>query len=383
MAIIGIDASILLHGMRAGRRHSRNLLKQLLVSYHEDEWRLLYFDRKGDTPGRLSHSFNGNTQEVISRTPMRLMLPFWKALGYPSAEDWLGSIDVLYAPDLYFPPAKRAPVLCTIRGVAYLTIPHLCEPSTVRALNRSFAYARKRASHFLAVSESTRQDLLRLTDLPPDRIHVVTHGVDPIFRREDSDECHASIKRKFGVDRPFLLYVGVIGRHKNVMAILRAYHAAGLHREGIDLIMAGPFESEIGPARLFVAQSGINKFVHFTGNVTQEGNTLVELYNAALALIHPSFYEGWGTTPLEAMACGTPVVASDIPSVREVVQDSALLVPPEDQEALKIAMLQVAGDKSSRTELASKGLKHVAQHTWEKAAGQLRQVLSCVKEEGR
>jgi glycosyltransferase involved in cell wall biosynthesis len=235
----------------------------------------------------------------------------------------------------------------------------------------------------LAVSESTRQDLLRLTDLPPDRIHVVTHGVDPIFRCEDSDECYASIKQKFGVDRPFLLYVGVIGRHKNVMAILRSYHAAGLHREGIDLILAGPFESEIGRARSFVVQSGIERFVHFTGNVTQKDNTLVELYNAALALVHPSFYEGWGTTPLEAMACGIPVVASDIPSVREVVQDSALLVSPDDLEALKLAMLKVAGEEDCRKELAARGLKHVAQHTWEQSARRLRQVLAQVQEEGR
>jgi len=383
MARIGIDASILLHGMRAGRRHSQNLFKQLMASYHEDEWRLLYFDRRGNTPGRIFHSSNGNMSETISRIPMGLVVPFWRAVGYPSVEDWLGSIDVLYAPDLYFAPAKRAPVLCTIRGVAYLTIPHLCESRTVRDLTKAFAYARKRASHFLAVSESTRQDLLRLTDLPSNRIHVVTHGVDPIFKRHDLDECRTSIAQKFGVDRPFLLYVGVVGRHKNVMGILRAYHATGMHREGIDLIMAGPFESEIGPARSFAIQSGIDKAVHFTGNVTQEDNSLVELYNAALALVHPSFYEGWGTTPLEAMACGTPVVASDIPSLREVVQEAALLVPPEDLEALKLAMLQVAGDKDCRTELASKGLKHVAQHTWERAARRLRQVLAYVQEEGR
>jgi glycosyltransferase involved in cell wall biosynthesis len=132
-----------------------------------------------------------------------------------------------------------------------------------------------------------------------------------------------------------------------------------------------------------VVQSGIERFVHFTGNVTQKDNTLVELYNAALALVHPSFYEGWGTTPLEAMACGIPVVASDIPSVREVVQDSALLVSPDDLEALKLAMLKVAGEEDCRKELAARGLKHVAQHTWEQSARRLRQVLAQVQEEGR
>ncbi|MCK7508389.1 MAG: glycosyltransferase [Desulfobacterales bacterium] len=148
-------------------------------------------------------------------------------------------------------------MLCTIRGVAYLAIPHLCEPGKVSALTDAFEYACRRGHHFLAVSESTRQELLRLTDLPPDRIHVVTHGVDPIFRPLDRGECRRSIARKFGIERPFLLYVGVIGRHKNVMGILTAYSASGLCREGMELVMAGPFESEIKNARSFVVQKGL------------------------------------------------------------------------------------------------------------------------------
>ena len=383
MARIGIDASIVLHGERAGRRHSRNLLKQLVSQFDQDDWRLLYFDRKGCTPGRIFPATNGVARETVSRIPVRLLLPSWRKLGSPSVEDWLGTIDVFYAPDLYFPPTRRAPVLCTIRGVAYLAIPQMCDPGNVRALERAFAYARKRAHHFLAVSESTRQDLLRFTDLRPDRIHVATHGVDPAFRQLDCAECRDSVARKYGIQRPFLIYVGVIGRHKNVKGLLQAFSDSGLHRQGLDLVLAGPFEAEIGPARSMVSRTGLESAVHFIGKVCQEDDTLVELYNAAVALVHPSFYEGWCSTPLEAMACGTPVVASDVPSVREVVQEAALLVPPDDVDDLKFAMLRVVEDKSCRADLVEKGFAHAGHHTWERSARRLRQVLAHVQQEGR
>jgi glycosyltransferase involved in cell wall biosynthesis len=383
MAIIGIDGSILLHGERAGKRHSRNLLQQLVHQFDRDQWRLLYFDRRGNTPGRLVLGSNGSARETVSRIPMRLLSLPWQRLGCPSAEEWLGSVDVLYAPDLHFPPTRRAPILCTIRGVAYLAIPHLCDPVKVHSLTHAFEYARRRAHHFLAVSESTRQDLLQLTDLPPERIHVVRHGVDPVFRQLDRAECRMSVARRFAVERLFLLYVGVIGRHKNIMGILLAYAASGLHRRGVDLVMAGPFESEIKNARSFVAQKRLEKSVHFIGNVNPEDDSLVRLYNAAVALVHASFYEGCCATPLEAMACGTAVVASDIPPVREVVQDAAILVPPNDIDAWREAFIRIAEDETDRSVLVEKGLSPVRQHTWKGAAERLRQVLTRVMAIGR
>ncbi len=383
MAVIGIDASILLHGERAGRRHTRNLLTELLRRSDQDEWRLLFFDRKGHTPGRLSETCGGAVRETVSRMPMRLLAVPWRAAGFPAAEAWLGPVDVFYAPDLYFPPLRRAPVLCTLRGVAYLAIPDLCAPAKVRSLNRAFAHARRHAHHFLAVSESTRQDLLRLTDLPPDRIHVVTHGVDPVFRPRDPEQARLALRRRFGLERPYLLYVGVIGRHKNTVGLIEAFASAGLQRQGIDLVLAGPFESKTGEERSWAARAGLEAGVHFTGPLVQEDETLAALYSAALALVHPSFYEGWCATPLEAMACGTAVVAADIPSVREVVQDAAILVPPDDIDAWKQAMIRVAGDESLRSALIAQGLWHVQAHTWQRSAERLRQVLTHVMEAGR
>lgn len=379
MARFGLDATAVLHGERAVRRNTRNLLQNLVRLHEDDEWALLYFDRSGRTPGRLTFTEPSSWSERISRLPMRGLLPIWSCLGVPAVESWLGAIDVFYAPDLYFPPARRAPVLCTVRGVAYLAIPEWCEPDKVRAFVKAMRYARRHASHFLAVSESTRQDLLRHTDLPPDRLHVVTHGVDPVFRRLDAAGSRDFVAQRFGLARSYLLYVGVIGRHKNILGLLQAWALAAPRTSGVDLVLAGPFEPEIHRAREFIARAGLTERVRFLGTVSQEDDTLVHLYNAALGLVFPTLYEGWCSPPLEAMACGIPVVASNIPSVREVVEDAAVLVPPQDVEAWAQAIIRLADDAVWRADLVERGGRHVKKHTWEGAARNLRRVLGLVQ----
>src|SRR2546425_4329809 len=122
---------------------------------------------------------------------------------------------------------------------------------------------------------------------------------------------------------------------------------------GLDLVLAGPFEPEIDRARAFVARSGLQDRVHFIGAVGQEDDTLTQLYNAALALVHPTFYEGWCATPMEAMACGTPVVASDIPPVREVVGEAGAAVPPPDGAGRGKQLGGVAAEEAWRARLAA------------------------------
>lgn len=382
MARFGLEATAVLHGERAVQRNTRNLLQHLVQLHEQDEWALLYFDRQGTTAGRLAFGASHSWSERVSRLPMRALLPVWDLFGAPAVESWLGPVDVFYAPDLYFPPARRAPVLCTVRGVAYLAIPERCEPDKVKALVKALGYARRHATHFLAVSESTRRDLLRHTDIRPDRVHVVTHGVDPAFRPLAAAASRAFVERRFGLARPFFLYVGVIGKHKNVLGLLEAWAMAAPRVPALDLVLAGPFEPEIARARAFVAEAGLGERVRFLGAVGQGDDALVHLYNAALGLVFPTLYEGWCAPPLEAMACGAPVLASDIPSVREVVEEAGALLPPEDEEAWALAMVRLAEDGAWRADLAERGLRHVKKHSWEGAARNLRRVLSLVQGAG-
>lgn len=367
--LIGLDATPLLHGERAIRRNSRNLL-QHLTAVDTVDWRALYFDRKGNTPGRL-----GLNDEVICRYPMKILMPAWSNVAWPPLE-WIAGkdMDLFYAPDLYFPPANHTPVLATVRGLAYLAVPEHCAAEKVESLQKAFAYSCKHADYFLAVSESTKQDLLRLTDVSEEKIFVSSHGVDPVFKCVEEASARAYVQQNFGVERPFFLFVGAISTHKNVRLLVDALSKSNL--DGVDLILAGPHEEPFTTElRARIEQLELSSRVHLIGAIGQEGNALVYLYSAAKAFLFPTFYEGWCAPPLESMACGTAVISTQIPSVEEVTGGAAVLLPVDDVSAWAIHMEKIMEDKQWQSSLVEKGLVHVQQHTWEKSAEKLLGIM--------
>ena len=372
---IWIDATPVIHGERAIRRNTRNLLSSLL-SRNRADYGLLYFDQRGNSPGRLTLPPKGGSRERVRRWPVRLLLPGWRWFGEPSFERLVGKVDLLYSPDLYFPPVRRGKVLSTIRGIVYLKRKDLLNPSQRRRLTKAFSYARLRSNYFLAVSETTRRDLLECTDIPEERIYVVTHGVDPRFKILPKDSSWQAVRKRFNLNRPYLLYVGAVAIHKNVLGLVEAFSLVASQERNLDLVLAGPEETATYLARAKVYAKQLENRVHFLGQIEQEGPTLVELYNAAEMLVFPSFYEGWCAPPLEAMACGKPAVCSSVPAVAEVVGDAGVLVNPKDPEAIADAICKVLNDSGFRQQLIGNGIDHVAQHTWDRAAEQLETIFA-------
>ncbi len=336
---------------------------------------MLYFDWKGNTSGRLALSPNKDLEERVCRCPMRLLLPWWRRFGKPAIDRFVGKIDLLYAPDLYFPPVRHGRVLSTIRGVAYLAIEGLLDPNHHQMLTEAFSYACKRSDYFLAVSEATRRDLLNYTNLPPDRIFVVTHGVDPVFKRMPRESARKMVRERFNIHRPYLLYVGAVAIHKNVFGLLDAFARVAAYEKDIDLVLVGPAETAAVSAKQRVAEEDLTGRVHFLGSIDQENSVLTELYNAAEMMVFPSFYEGWCAPPLEAMACGVPVVGSNIPAVTEVVGNAAVLADPQDPEAIAHAISKVLYDTNLRRQMIQSGCVHAAQHTWERSAQRLENIF--------
>jgi len=379
---IGLDATAMVHGERAVRRNTQNLITAL-VEHEEHEWALLCFNRAPSPPLLPSMQAKNHVSEHPSRWPMRLMIPIWEHLGIGHAEHWLGAIDLLYAPDLYFPPTRGAPVLCTIRGLAYKAIPEVCAPEHVRSLNRAFAYARRHAHYFLAVSESTKRDMLQLTDIPEDRIFVVTHGVDPAFRELPAVACRRFVRQRFGLDGPYMLFVGVIARHKNVQLLVEAMARVAKEERELRLVLAGPYQEPFASQlRQRIADLGLQDRVLLTGPLDQSNDDLLHLYNAATALVFPSHYEGWCAPPLEAMACGTPVIASDVPAVAEVVDQAGILLPVADTVAWAQAMQRMASDEGWRRRWCTAGRAHARRYTWAGSAARLIRVMETITGQG-
>jgi len=380
---IAIDATPVIHGSRAIRRHSKNLIETMIRRDSINAYKLLYVDWRRQHKRYVSLSENRSVREHVIPVPSRLLSLTWQKFSLPKAEWFVGEFDIFYATDLYFPPPREGLVLGSVRGIAYHMIEGKLDPDEVTSLKKGLAYTLKHADYLLAVSSQTKKDLIEWLGIPADRICVVSHGVDPCFKRlQDHNALSRRLSEKWGFSFPYILYVGVIGHHKNIMGLLRAFSILRKNGFEILLVLAGPPGSAWEEVKTWIADKDFKNSVYLTGLIDQDNEELIDLYNGASLFVFPSFYEGWTSPPLEAMACGTPVITSNCSSLPETVADAAIKVDPNNTEELAYEMERVLSDKMLQSELIKKGFDHVALHTWEKAAAKLIQVFADIQKRG-
>jgi len=236
-----------------------------------------------------------------------------------------------------------------------------------------------RADRVLAVSSATRRDVESVLQIPASRIQVVHNAPDPNFR-QSSGKTEAEVQRvldRYRIHYPFLLYVGRTNPQKNIprlveaFAVLRGELQEHSRYQDLRLIIIGDEISRHPALRQAVIQSRVEDSVRFLGFVPIE--TLRAFYQAASAFVFPSLYEGFGLPPLEAMACGTPVVCSHVSSLPEVVGDAALIVNPENVFDIARGMREVLLNDTLREELIESGLEQARQFSWERTAEQVLQ----------
>jgi glycosyltransferase involved in cell wall biosynthesis len=228
----------------------------------------------------------------------------------------------------------------------------------------------READAIIAVSETTARDLVTLAGAPPERVHVVYEAPDPDLGPMPADEAALLVRERYGLERPYILFVGTLEPRKNLPVLVQAI--ALLRREiPVRLAIAGGrgwlSDEVFGTVRRLALADG----VLFLGEVSPAH--LRPLYCAAEALALPSLYEGFGLPPLEAMACGTPVVVSDAGALPEVVGDAAVLVRPTDPNDIAEGLGWVLGNRPYREALIQRGFARAAGFSWARAA---RETLS-------
>jgi glycosyltransferase involved in cell wall biosynthesis len=291
---------------------------------------------------------------------------WWEQMLFPRLAQQSGA-PVWHVP--YFaPPLMHArPVVTTIHDLIQLIVPEYATSPLVRLYNRLVALGGKRSEQILADSEASKRDIVRLLGIPPERVHVVYLAPDESVKRAVAVEEIAEVRAKFGLGERYILYFGGLLKHKNVEALLRAF--AALNRGGWQLAVSGnardtsPFVPDL--PRL-AADLGIDGRVRFIGFASDEEKPT--LLRGAACFVFPSRYEGFGLPPLEALACGTPVICSNRSSLPELMGDAALLVDPEADGALTDALRRVLSDEALRHDLAARGPAQAAKFTWEKCA---------------
>jgi glycosyltransferase involved in cell wall biosynthesis len=276
-------------------------------------------------------------------------------------------IDVLHGPAFLIPTrATRAAKVVTVHDLVAYTHPETIPwkyALYMRWLTRRVVAA---AARVITDSDAVRANVGRILRAPPERLDVIPLGVSARFRAPPPASVDGTLAR-LGVPRPYLLFVGNLEPRKNLAGLLRAFRR--VRRESpaaMHLVVAGKLAWKSGPLRAELGAPDLAGAVVATGYVAPAD--LPALYAGAAALVFPSFWEGFGLPVLEAMACGTPVVASDVASLPEVCGDAAVLVDPASPDSIAQGILEVVGDEANRGELIRRGLSRARAFPWERTA---------------
>ncbi len=310
--------------------------------------------------------------------PGRVLEKLWRKLHWPPLEWLLGRCDLLHGPDYFLPPHRCVRRVLTVHDLAVLRHPEYASDSFRRRFERELDSWRRPGTSFIAVSDFTRSELQALLGISAERIHVVPNGVAEDFRAVGESPHGATqvlpLRASLLLPTRFLLGVGSIQPRKNLLNLLRAMRILrDRSKRPEPLILCGNQEWLSGPIREEARKLG--DAVRF---VTLPRGQMPLLYAAARALIYPSFYEGFGLPILEAMASGTPVGASRVPSHEEVVGSAGLFFPPEDPEAMAAVMDRLLGDDELHSQLSAAGRARAALFPWDRTAAGTMQVYRTV-----
>jgi glycosyltransferase involved in cell wall biosynthesis len=223
------------------------------------------------------------------------------------------------------------------------------------------------------VSEASKRDIIHFFNVKPEKIVVVYNAIEESVAATPSDEAIARVKERYQLNHPFVLYVGNIKPHKNLVRLIEAF--AELRHRGFDelkLLIIGDEISKLPALRRAVHSHKLHKHVRFLGYLQDE--TLACLYRLASVFVFPSLYEGFGLPPLEAMASGTPVVTSNVSSLPEVTGDAAVLVDPYSVESIVEGIERVLTDPALAAELRRKGVARAREFSWERSVERTRQL---------
>ncbi len=301
----------------------------------------------------------------LTAKPWRMSVLLADFLRVPM-DRWIPGIDVFHGTDHLLPPLRRARTVFTLHDLIFKFFPEYHLPLNRAFLGLMLPRFLRRADAIIAVSECTKRDAIRLYHLPPEKITVIYEGVDPALRPVEDKNLIEQARARYAHDQPFVLYLGTIEPRKNLIALIdavRALRARGLpHR----LLIAGRKGWLYQATFDHVTRTGMSEAVVFLDYVPDA--ELPALFAACDAFVFPSLYEGFGLPPLEAMACGAPVVCSNTSSLPEVVGEAAVLFDPRDVGEIAGAIERVVSDVALRDELRAKGIAQAAKFSWERAA---------------
>ena len=362
---IGIDASRTITGQRTGTEAYATFLLQALIplAVSQNHQIRLYFNQP--PPADLFPQ-SSQVEHVVIPLPR-----LWTHLRL-AAELHRRPPDVFFTPTHVIPFSYFGPSVATVHDLGYHHFPEAHPWRQLAYLRWSTRHNGRRARRVVADSQATKQDLIQLDGIPPNKIDVIYPGVDPALQPVTDEGVLTAVLHKHHITRPYLLFLSTLQPRKNLVRLIQAYAASNLPHQ---LVLAGKpgWLSEPILAVIGNQSAVIRERIVMTGFVDEADKAA--LLSGATAVLYPSLYEGFGFPVLEAQACGTAVLTATTSSLPEVAGDAALLVDPLNTAAINQGMQRLVQDEAYRQELVLRGFENVKRFSWEETAVQLLQTL--------
>ena len=356
---IAFDGTTLRPGRTGVGYYTEHLLEHVVQCLSDEELVIV-----SNGPIDVTHALPAQVARSVA--PSRLPRLAWMQLRAPRLLKQL-RVDVAHFTNGMMPIASPVPTVVTIHDMSLTLYPRY-HPARRVLLNRPLVdLAAKRADAIITVSESARQDIVRLYGVAPGRVHVVHEAAAPAFRPVRDAAVLRRVRAAYGLAERFILYVGTIEPRKNLPMLLEAIaQRRSSHELPHQLVCAGPYGWLCPDLEQRIEHLGLKDVVRLTGYVPFED--LPAIYTLAEMFVFPSVYEGFGLPVVEAMACGTPVVTSGVAALAEVGGGAALHIRSLDAAALGEALVTVASSREQRQRLAHLGLDRARRFSWQRAA---------------
>jgi glycosyltransferase involved in cell wall biosynthesis len=291
----------------------------------------------------------------------------WEQVGLPRLLAQL-RVDLLHSPHYTMPLRAGIPVVVTFHDMTFFLYPEYHTPVKRLFFPPMIRQSAARAAALLAVSESTRQDAMRLLGIPPQKISTTHLGFDPQYLRVEDPARLEQVRQKYRLPARFLLHVGTLEPRKNHPNLLKAFDIIAHSNPDIALVLVGGEGWNARQIDQQITELRHGERIFRLGYADHDD--LPALYRLAEVFVYPSIYEGYGLPVLEAMACGTPTITSTVSSMPEIIGDAGITVPPDDPIELSAAMARLLGNKPLAAELTQKAQIRAREFTWGKTAEQ-------------
>lgn len=350
-------------------RYVRELIAALALQDASQPYRLFV---AGARRAALPPAPSANFRYAPTRLSPLSLARLWQRARLPlPVEFFTGKLRLFHATDFVLPPTlPRTPTLLTVHDLSFARLPQAAAPRLKAYLEAVVPRSARRADHILADSAATKADLMDLYGIPESKISVLYSGVSAAFTPVRAADAQAAVRAKYGIGRaPYVLAVGTVQPRKNYERLMQAMAALPARFADLKLVIVGGRGWLDAPIH---AQARVlGERVQFVGFADEED--LPTLYSAAACLAFPSLYEGFGLPVLEGMACGVPVLTSNVSSLPEVAGDAALMIDPHSVEAIRVGLIALLEeDSTARAARLERGFAQVARFTWQAAAAQLK-----------